>query len=99
LSKKTLRFWVGTVQCGAIDIFINLVGSGQTNTLANACYFLGYWIMEDASVWSKVLTGETTKQILKLLGLGNETSIRAEAADALKSHSAKIRGQTSDRKL
>jgi hypothetical protein len=38
------------------------------------------------------------KQLLKLLGPGNETSI-AEAASALKSLSAQSRGQTTDSKF
>ncbi|TVU11986.1 hypothetical protein EJB05_45600 [Eragrostis curvula] len=88
LSKNTEGFWSATVQCGGVDILIKLVGSGLTNTLANACYLLGSLMMEDSSVCSKVLSGETTKQLLKLLGPGNETSIRAEAAGALKSLSA-----------
>lgn len=88
LSKNTEGFWSATVQCGGVDILIKLVSSGQTNTLANACYLLGSLMMEDSSVCSKVLSGETTKQLLKLLGPGNETSIRAEAAGALKFLSA-----------
>jgi hypothetical protein len=88
LSKNTEGFWSATVQCGGVDILIKLVGSGQTNTLANACYLLGSLMMEDASICSKVLSGETTKQLLKLLGPGNEISIRAEAAGALESLSA-----------
>ncbi|KAK1605128.1 hypothetical protein QYE76_028801 [Lolium multiflorum] len=88
LSKNTEKFWSATVQCGGVDILIKLVGSGQTKTLANVCNLLGALMMEDSSVCSKVLSGETTKQLLKLLGPGNETSIRAEAAGALKSLSA-----------
>jgi hypothetical protein len=79
------------MQCGVVDIFIKLVGSGQTDTLANACYFLGYLIMEDVWGCSKVLSGETTKQLLELLDPGNETSI-AKAAGVLKSLSAQSRG-------
>jgi hypothetical protein len=45
-------------------------------------------MMEDSSVCSKVLSGETTKQLLKLLGSGNGTSIRAEGVGALRSLSA-----------
>lgn len=88
LSKSTEGFWSATVRCGGVDILIKLIGSGQTNTLANVCNLLGALMMEDSSVCSKVLSGETTKQLLKLLGPGNETSIRAEAAGALKSLSA-----------
>uniref|UniRef100_M8C6H0 U-box domain-containing protein 12 n=1 Tax=Aegilops tauschii TaxID=37682 RepID=M8C6H0_AEGTA len=88
LSKSTEGFWSATVRCGGVDILIKLIGSGQTNTLANVCNLLGALMMEDSSVCSKILSGETTKQLLKLLGPGNETSIRAEAAGALKSLSA-----------
>ncbi|VAI72168.1 unnamed protein product [Triticum turgidum subsp. durum] len=88
LSKSTEGFWSSTVRCGGVDILIKLIGSGQTNTLANVCNLLGALMMEDSSVCSKVLSGETTKQLLKLLGPGNETSIRGEAAGALKSLSA-----------
>ncbi|KAF0903546.1 hypothetical protein E2562_027973 [Oryza meyeriana var. granulata] len=88
LSKNTDGFWSATVQCGGVDILIKLVACGQANTLANACNLLGALMMEDSSVCSKVLSGETTKQLLKLLGPGNETYIRAEAAGALKFLSA-----------
>ncbi|KAL0424388.1 UNVERIFIED_CONTAM: protein CELLULOSE SYNTHASE INTERACTIVE 1 [Sesamum radiatum] len=46
---------------------------------------------EDASVCSKVLAAEATKLLLKLLGPGNEASLRAEAAGALKSLSAQCK--------
>ncbi|PSR88100.1 U-box domain-containing protein [Actinidia chinensis var. chinensis] len=46
---------------------------------------------EDASVCSKVLAAEATKQLLKLLGPGNEAPVRAEAAGALKSLSAQCK--------
>jgi hypothetical protein len=47
--------------------------------------------MEDVWGCSKVLSGETTKQLLELLDPGNETSI-AKAAGVLKSLSAQSRG-------
>ncbi|KAG2716564.1 hypothetical protein I3843_03G134500 [Carya illinoinensis] len=48
-------------------------------------------MMEDASFCSKVLSAEATKQLLKLLGPGNEAPVRAEAAGALKSLSAQCK--------
>ncbi|XP_010939610.2 protein CELLULOSE SYNTHASE INTERACTIVE 1 [Elaeis guineensis] len=88
LSKNTEGFWSATIKSGGVDILIKLLSSGQTSTLANVCYLLACVMMEDASVCSRVLAAEATKQLLKLLGPGNEASIRAEAAGALKSLSA-----------
>ncbi|XP_073011207.1 protein CELLULOSE SYNTHASE INTERACTIVE 1 isoform X1 [Typha latifolia] len=91
LSKSTEGFWFATIQSGGVDTLIKLLGSGEMSTLANVCYLLGCVMMEDASVCSQVLAAETTKRLLKLLGPGNEASIRAEAAGALKSLSAQCK--------
>lgn len=91
LSKSTEGFWSATIQSGGVDTLIKLLVSEQTSTLANVCYLLGCVMTEDASVCSQVLATETTKQLLKLLGPGNEASIRAEAAGALKSLSAQCK--------
>ncbi|KAG1366486.1 protein CELLULOSE SYNTHASE INTERACTIVE 1 [Cocos nucifera] len=91
LSKSTEGFWSATIKSGGVDILIKLLSSGQTSTLANVCYLLAFVMMEDASVCSRVLAAEATKQLLKLLGPGNEASIRAEAAGALKSLSAQCK--------
>jgi hypothetical protein len=65
-KKKTEGFWSGTVQCGAVDIFIKLVGSRETDTLANGCYFLGYLIMEDVWGCSKVLNSRNNEATLEV---------------------------------
>ncbi|KAJ4798896.1 CELLULOSE SYNTHASE INTERACTIVE 3 [Rhynchospora pubera] len=91
LSKNTDGFWSATLQAGGVEILIKLLKSGQTSTVANVCYLLGCAMMEDASVCSQVLSTETTKLLLKLLGPGNEAAIRAEAAGALKSLSAQCK--------
>jgi Armadillo/beta-catenin-like repeat len=91
LSKNTEGFWSATLQAGGVEILIKLLKSAQTSTIANVCYLLGCAMMEDAAVCSQVLSTETTKLLLKLLGPGNETSIRAEAAGALKSLSAQCK--------
>lgn len=88
LACSTEGFWSATIQVGAVDILVKLLTSGNSNTQANACFLLGCLMMEDATVCLKVLAAETTKQLLKLLGPGNEASVRAEAAGALKSLSA-----------
>ncbi|WOL08666.1 hypothetical protein Cni_G17419 [Canna indica] len=91
LSKNTEGFWSATVEFGGVDILIKLIASGQTSALANACYLLGCVMIEDASVCSRVLDVEATKQLLKLIGPGNEASVRAEAAGTLKSLSAQCK--------
>ncbi|CAL0320358.1 unnamed protein product [Lupinus luteus] len=88
LSSSTEGFWNATVQAGGVDILVKLLTTGQSSTLANVCFLLACMMMEDASVCSKVLAAEATKQLLKLLGQGNDAPVRAEAAGALKSLSA-----------
>lgn len=88
LSSSTEGFWSKTVQAGGVDILVKLLPIGQSGTQANVCFLLAYMMMEDASMCTRVLAAEATKQLLKLLGTGNEASVRAEAAGALKSLSA-----------
>uniref|UniRef100_A0A3Q7G5W3 C2 domain-containing protein n=1 Tax=Solanum lycopersicum TaxID=4081 RepID=A0A3Q7G5W3_SOLLC len=88
LSTSTEGFWSATVQAGGVDILVKLLNNGQPSTQANVCFLLACMMMEDSSVCSRVLAAEATKQLLKLLGPGNEASVRAEAAGALKSLSA-----------
>ncbi|KAJ1412862.1 C2 domain [Sesbania bispinosa] len=91
LSSNTEGFWNATIRAGGVDILLKLLAMGQPSTLANVCYLLASVMMEDASVCSKVLTAEVTKQLLKLLGPGNDDSVRAEAAGTLKSLSAQCK--------
>lgn len=91
LSSSAEGFWSATLQAGGVDILVKLLESGQSSTQANVCFLLACVMMEDASVCSKVLTAQATKQLLKLLGPGNEAPVRAEAAGALKSLSAQCK--------
>ncbi|KAK8717292.1 hypothetical protein V6N13_044565 [Hibiscus sabdariffa] len=91
LASSTEGFWSATVQAGGIDILVKLLTTGRSSTQANVCFLLACMMMEDASVCTKVLEAETTKQLLKLLGPGNEAPVRAEAAGALKSLSAQCK--------
>lgn len=91
LSSSTEGFWAATLQAGGVDILVKLLITGQSSTQANVCFLLACVMMEDGTVCSKVLAAEATKQILKLLGPGNEASVRAEAAAALKSLSAQCK--------
>ncbi|XP_010526641.1 PREDICTED: uncharacterized protein LOC104804152 [Tarenaya hassleriana] len=88
LSSTTEGFWSETVRAGGVDVLVKLLASGKSSTLSNVCFLLACMMMEDASVCTSVLTADITKQLLKLLGSGNEASVRAEAAGALKSLSA-----------
>lgn len=91
LSKSKEGFWSATAESGGIEILLNLLANGQTSSIANACYLLGCMIMEDSTVCSRIIASNTTKQLLKLLGPTNETSVRSEAAGALKSLSAQCK--------
>ncbi|KAG4398927.1 hypothetical protein AAZX31_08G137600 [Glycine max] len=91
LSSNTEGFWNATIRAGAVDILVKLLATGQPSSLANVCNLLASVMVEDASVCSKVLTAEVTKQLLKLLGPGNDDSVRAEAAGALNSLSAQCK--------
>ncbi|XP_074295447.1 protein CELLULOSE SYNTHASE INTERACTIVE 1-like isoform X2 [Silene latifolia] len=91
LCKSTEGFWPTTVQAGGVGILVKLLKSGEPCTQANVCYLLACMIMEDASICPTVLSGEVVKQLLKLLGPGNEAAVRAEAAGALKSLSAQCK--------
>nr|AFO12645.1 glucose inhibition of root elongation 1 [Brassica oleracea var. italica] len=88
LSSTTEGFWPETIRAGGVDVLVKLLTSGQSSTVSNVCFLLACMMMGDASVCSSVLTTDITKQLLKLLGSGNEASVRAEAAAALKSLSA-----------
>lgn len=91
LSNSAEGFWLRTEESGGADILMKLLKAGQSDTLANVCFLLASMMMEDASVCSMVLSTSTTKLFLKLLGPGNEDSVRAEAAGTLKSLSAQCK--------
>ncbi|XP_022962690.1 protein CELLULOSE SYNTHASE INTERACTIVE 1-like isoform X2 [Cucurbita moschata] len=91
LSSSTEGFWSATINAGGVDILVNLLATGEPDTQANVCFLLARVMMEDASFCSKVLAAEATKKLLKLIGPGNEASVRAEAAGALKSLSGQCK--------
>ncbi|KAL8159614.1 hypothetical protein V2J09_001151 [Rumex salicifolius] len=91
LSGSTGGFWSATVRAGGVNILLKLLATGESRTQANVCFLLASMMMEDASVCPIVLEGEAIKLLLKLLGPGNEASVRAEAAGALKSLSAQCK--------
>ncbi|XP_022876593.1 protein CELLULOSE SYNTHASE INTERACTIVE 1 isoform X1 [Olea europaea var. sylvestris] len=91
LSSSTEGFWPATIQAGGVDTLVKLLSTGRSSTQANVCFLLSCMMMEDASVCTKVMSADATKRLLKLLGSGNEASVRAEAAAALKSLSAQCK--------
>ncbi|KAJ4715657.1 U-box domain-containing protein [Melia azedarach] len=96
LASSTEGFWAATVQAGGVDILVKLLTSGQSGTQAHVCFLLACMMMEDVSICTRVLAADATKQLLKLLGTGNEASVRAEAAGALKSLSAQCKDARRD---
>ncbi|CAH8282877.1 unnamed protein product [Eruca vesicaria subsp. sativa] len=88
LKSSSVEGQIAAVQAGGVDVLVKLLTSGKSSTVSNVCFHLACMMMEDASVCSSVLTADIIKQLLKLLGSGNEASVRAEAAAALKSLSA-----------
>lgn len=96
LSSSTERFWSATIEAGGVDILVKLLTCGQSSSVANVCFLLACMMMEDASTCSRVIDTDSTKQLLKLLGPGNEASVRAEAAGALKSLSAQCKNARLD---
>lgn len=91
LSSSTEGFWSATLKAGGVDTLVKLLTTGKPSTQANVCFLLACVMMEDASVCSRVLAAKATKELLKLLGPGNDASVRAEAAGALKSLSAQCK--------
>ncbi|CAH9139382.1 unnamed protein product [Cuscuta epithymum] len=91
LSTSAEGFWSATTQAGGLDILVKLLATGQSSTLANVCFLLACMMMEDSSVCSQLLASEATTKLLKLVGPGNEDSVRAEAAGALKSLSSQCK--------
>ncbi|XP_010261199.1 PREDICTED: uncharacterized protein LOC104600075 [Nelumbo nucifera] len=91
LSSSTEGFWSATIEARGVDILSKLLTTGQSSTQANVCFLIACMMMEDASVCPRILDAGATKQLLKLLGPGNEASVRAEAAGALKSLSAQCK--------
>ncbi|RWR93044.1 LOW QUALITY PROTEIN: C2 calcium-dependent membrane targeting [Cinnamomum micranthum f. kanehirae] len=91
LSGSTEGFWPATTEAGGVDILMELLASGDSKTKENVCFLLARVMMEDSSVCPRVLAADATKQLLKLLSPGNEASVRAEAAGALKSLSAQCK--------
>ncbi|KAL5703894.1 Interactor with COP9 signalosome (CSN) complex [Ranunculus cassubicifolius] len=96
LSSSTERFWSAAVEAGGVDILVKLLTSGQSSTRADVCFLLASVMMEDASTCSRVIDTDSTKVLLKLLGPGNDASVRAEAAGALKSLSAQCKNARLD---
>ncbi|KAI7750216.1 hypothetical protein M8C21_026313 [Ambrosia artemisiifolia] len=91
LCSSTEGFWSSTIQAGGEDILVKLLTAEESSTQANVCFLLASMMMEDASVCNRIIDAEATKLLLKLLGPGNEASVRAQAAAALKSLSAQCK--------
>eukprot|EP01018_Ginkgo_biloba_P037971 Gb_38411 [translate_table: standard] len=96
LCNSTEGFWAATIGAGAVDILVKLLTNGHSIAQANACFLLASMMMAEESVCPQVLHAGATKQLLKLLAPGNEVSVRAEAAGALKALSAQLKDARRD---
>ncbi|XP_078444908.1 binding protein [Wolffia australiana] len=89
LCNTAEGFWVSTEESDGTETLLKLLAAAQPGTLANVCCLLGCLVLEKPSACSTVASSGGIKLLLKLLSPGNEASVRAEAAGALKSLSAK----------
>lgn len=96
LCSNTEGFWPATIGAGGVDILVKLLTNGHSIAQANACFLLASMMLAEESVCPQVLHAGATKQLLKLLQPGNEVSVRAEAAGALKALSAQLKDARRD---
>lgn len=96
LCSNTEGFWPATIGAGGVDILVKLLTNGHPIAQANACFLLASMMLAEQSVCPQVLQAGATKQLLKLLQPGNEVSVRAEAAGALKALSSQLKDARRD---
>ncbi|CAM6095033.1 unnamed protein product [Calypogeia fissa] len=91
LCNSTEGFWPATLQAGGVEILVKLLVSGSPTAQANASSLLSSMMMAVEQSAARVLGAGATEPLLDLLASGNEISVRAEAAGALKSLSSKLK--------
>ncbi|KAJ7541840.1 hypothetical protein O6H91_10G079100 [Diphasiastrum complanatum] len=90
LCNSTEGFWSATVDAGAVQILVGLLHSGSSVAQANASSLMASLMMAVDSSSSSVLKAGAVGSLLKLLSPGNDISVRAEAAGALRALSSKM---------
>ncbi|EFJ29879.1 hypothetical protein SELMODRAFT_90812 [Selaginella moellendorffii] len=91
LCNSTDGFWSATLQAGGVDILVDLLQTGRSDAQANACSLLACLMTAAESSRSLALNAGVVPPLLKLLAPGNEVSVRAEAAGALRAVSLEHR--------
>ncbi|MCO5597775.1 hypothetical protein L7F22_051857 [Adiantum nelumboides] len=84
LCSHTEGFWPATLDVGGIQILIRLLHKGSSSAQANASSLLASLMMACQSSSKQVLSSGAVEPLLRLVGPGNDLSVRAEAAGALR---------------
>ncbi|KAL2624510.1 hypothetical protein R1flu_008755 [Riccia fluitans] len=91
LCNNTDGFWPATLQAGGVEILVNLLLTGSSTAQANASSLLASMMSGVEKSNIKVLSAGAIQPLLDLLAPGNEVSVRAEAAGALRALSAELK--------
>lgn len=84
LCNNTEGFWPATLDAGGIQILVRLLHKGSSIAQANASSLLASLMMASQSSSKQVLSSGSVEPLLRLVGPGNDLSVRAEAAGALR---------------
>ncbi|GAB2209714.1 hypothetical protein Drorol1_Dr00026937 [Drosera rotundifolia] len=82
-------YWRATLAAGGVEIIVGLLSSDNSATQSNASSLLARLIMAFSDCIAKVIDSGAVEALLRLVGLENDVSVRASAADALEALSSK----------
>ncbi|KAI4337839.1 hypothetical protein L6164_016208 [Bauhinia variegata] len=82
-------YWKATLEAGGVDIIVGLLSSDNAVAQSNAASLLARLMLAFSDSIPKVIDSGAIKALLKLVGLQNNISVRASAADALEVLSSK----------
>ncbi|KAH7422104.1 hypothetical protein KP509_13G090700 [Ceratopteris richardii] len=88
LCNNTEGFWPATLEAGGIEILVRLLYHGSSKAQANASSLLASLMTASEPSCKQVLNMGAVEPLLRLVGTGNDISVRAEAAGALSALSA-----------
>ncbi|KAJ4950760.1 hypothetical protein NE237_027592 [Protea cynaroides] len=82
-------YWKATLEAGGLDIIIGLLSSDNAAAQSNAASLLARLMSAFSDSIPKVIDAGAVEALLQLVGLENDISVRASAADALEALSSK----------
>ncbi|KAF8404071.1 hypothetical protein HHK36_008948 [Tetracentron sinense] len=82
-------YWRVTLEAGGVDIIVGLLSSDNAAAQSNAASLLARLMLAFSDSIPKVIDAGAVKALLRLVGLENDISVRASAADALEALSSK----------